>query len=315
MDRIHKELSEAKSVAISGHIRPDGDCMGSCLGLYNYIQKRYPEVDVDVYLESIPPAFKFMKNSDKIHLDCESDKVYDLFFSLDCGAKDRLGKAAKYLDSAKKSICIDHHVSNDGFADINYIEPDISSTSQYIYELIDTSYVDIPIAECLYVGIVHDTGVFQYDCTSSRTMAVAGELMDKGIDYSRLIDESYYMKYIIQNRVMGYCLLNCELKLDGKVVVAVLPLEVSKKYGAVPSDFEGIVAQLRHTYGIEVAIFAYEFPAGGYKVSLRSCNYVDVSKIAMKYDGGGHVKAAGCSVKGDIETILEDILAQVSEQL
>ena len=315
MDRIHEELSKAKTVAIAGHIKPDGDCMGSCLGLYNYIRKRYPDIEADVFLEAIPPAFAFMKGSDEIILDYSGKEDYDLFFSLDCGATDRLGKAKKFFDKAKKTICIDHHISNTGFADINYIRPEISSTSEYVYELIDTSFVDIPIAECLYVGIVHDTGVFQYSCTSSRTMRIAGELMDKGIDYPRLVDESYYMKYIVQNRLMGYCLLNCELKLEGKVVLSVLPKSVIDEYGGVASDLEGIVAILRHTKDIEVAAFIYELNEKRYKVSLRSSGKADVASIAVKFGGGGHKMAAGYSISCELNKGIDQLLELIEEQL
>lgn len=316
MEEIWKEVEAAGTLAIGGHIKPDGDCMGSCMGLYNYILKKYPEKKVDVYLEAIPPAFVFMKNTDRIKLGYEDHEPYDLFLALDCGDIDRLGKADKYFKNAKRTICIDHHISNKGYADINYIKPHISSTSEYVYELMDKSYVDIPIAECLYVGIVHDTGVFQYSCTSSRTMTVAGELMDKGIDYPRLVDESYYMKYMVQNRLMGYCLLNCELKLDDKVVLAVLPKEILDKYGGVASDLEGIVAVLRHTKDVEVAVFIYELNPGRFKVSLRSSSgIVDVSKIAVEFGGGGHKMAAGYSINCEVNKGIERLLSMIEDQL
>lgn len=316
MDKtIHEELLKAKSVAISGHVRPDGDCMGSSLGLYHYIKNKYPEINVDVYLEAIPPAFVFMKDSDLIKLELDDNKEYDLFFALDCGDETRLGKFSKLLNMAKKRICIDHHVSNKGFADVSYIEPEMSSTSELVYSLIDTDYVNLHSAECLYTGIVHDTGVFQYSSTTSLTMRRAGELMDKGIDYPRIVDESYYMKYVVQNRLMGYSLLNCELKLDGKVVMSILPKTVIDEFGGVASDLEGIVAQLRHTKDVEVAIFAYELEDGKYKLSLRACNYVDVACIATEFGGGGHVRAAGCSVEGDINLIIDKILSMIKAQL
>lgn len=315
MHRIHEEILKAKTVGISGHIKPDGDCLGSCMALYNYIRNRYPEVQVDVYLEAIPPAFTFIKNVDKIVLDCDKDIEHDLFFALDCGSVDRLGKAEKYLNTAKRTICIDHHVSNKGFADINYILPDISSTSEYIYELIDKDYVDIPVAECIYMGIIHDTGVFQYSCTSSRTMAIAGELMDKGIDFPYIVDHSYFMKYIVQNRLMGYCLLNCQLRADDKIIVSILPKAILDEFGGVASDLEGIVAQLRNTKDVEAAIFAYELKEGRYKISMRSCGKVELTSIAEKYSGGGHKFAAGCSTNGDINEAVDDIVSMISEQL
>ena len=139
--------------------------------------------------------------------------------------------------------------------------------------------------------------------------------MDKGIDYPRIVDESYYMKYVVQNRLMGYCLLNCELKLDGKVILSVLPKKVIEEFGGVASDLEGIVAQLRQTKDVEVAIFAYELEDGLYKLSLRACNYVDVAQIASEFGGGGHVRAAGCSVTENINSVIDKVLSMIKAQL
>ena len=315
MKQIHEEILKAKTIAISGHIKPDGDCYGSCMGLYNYIKNKYEGKKVDVFLEALPPAFTFIKGTEDIKLDYKSEADYDLFFALDCGDVDRMGKAEEIFKKSKRTICIDHHVSNKGFADINYILPEISSTSEYVYELIDKEYVDHAVAECLYMGIIHDTGVFQYQSTTSRTMAIAGELMDKGIDFSYIVDHSYFMKYIIQNRLMGYCLLNCKLYADDKVIVAVLPKSVIDEYGGVASDLEGIVAQLRNTKDVEAAIFAYELNEGQYKISLRSCGKVHLNEIAEKYNGGGHKFAAGCKTSGKIDEAIDDIISMISEQL
>lgn len=130
-------LKDAKTVAISGHIRPDGDCVGSCIGLYLYIKQEFPEVQADVYLEEIRDSFKFLEGTDKILHSCEEDKEYDLFIALDSGDKERLGASAKYFDTAKRTVCIDHHISNPGYAQANYIEAQASSTSELVYDILD----------------------------------------------------------------------------------------------------------------------------------------------------------------------------------
>ncbi len=311
-------IESSKSIAISGHIRPDGDCVGSCLAMYNYVATYYPSIDVHVYLDPIPNIFKFLKNADKIEdiHTLSEDTVFDLYIALDCSDGGRLGDAYSFFKQAKHTICIDHHMTNGGFAEYSYIIPDDSSTAELVYNQFGKDKITKDIAECLYVGIIHDTGVFQYSCTSSRTMEVAGELMDKGIDYPRLVDESYYMKYMVQNRLMGYCLLNCELKLDDKVVIAVLPKEILDKYGGVASDLEGIVAVLRHTKDIEVAVFVYELNPGRFKVSLRSSSgKVDVSKIAVEFGGGGHKMAAGYSINCEVNKGIDKLMKMIEEQL
>ena len=135
--KLSEILQDTKTVAISGHIRPDGDCVGSCIGLYLYIQQEFPDVQPTVYLEEIRDSFKFLEGSDRIIHSCEEEKVYDLFIALDAGDKQRLGASAKYFDTAKRTVCIDHHISNPGYAQTNYIEAKASSTCELIYDILD----------------------------------------------------------------------------------------------------------------------------------------------------------------------------------
>ena len=185
-------LADAKTVAIAGHVRPDGDCAGSCLATYNYIKNYFPHVKVDLYLEPIPNIFKFMKRSEEILSEWPDDRKYDLFIAQDCGDAKRLGNAAKYFESAEHTICVDHHVSNQNFAEHNYIFPDASSTCELIFELLPDERIDREIAECIYTGMVHDTGVFQYSCTSRKTMEIAGKLIEKGINFPKIVDWMIY---------------------------------------------------------------------------------------------------------------------------
>lgn len=315
MTNFDEFLAEACTVAIAGHIHPDGDCVGSCLATYNYIKIFYPQITVDLYLEPIPNIFKFLSRSNEIISDCSADKTYDLFIAQDCGDAGRLGDAACYCENAKKTICVDHHVSNTGFANEDYIFPHASSTCELVYELLPKERITKEIAECIYTGIVHDTGVFQYSCTSKRTMEIAGALMDMGINYPKIVDETYYTKTYNQNRIGGLALVKSKLHLAGKCISSFITLEEMQEYDVLPKHLDGIVNQLRITKDVEVAIFLYQTEKDGYKVSLRSCEYVDVAKIAVSYGGGGHVRAAGCSRKGDAAQIIEEVVAKVAEQI
>lgn len=311
---LQKALQRAKKVAIGGHIRPDGDCVGSCMGLYNYIRTWYPETEIDVYLEDIPNSFRFIKATDKISHKIK-EKRYDLFIALDCGDMERLGFSGGLFKTAEKTLCIDHHISNQAFADENYIKPDASSTSELVFELLDKSKITREIAECLYLGMVHDTGVFQYSCTSPDTMTAAAELMKTGIDYSKIISDTYYKKSYVQNQILGRALLESILFMDGRCIVSVLSKKTMEFYGVAPKDLEGIVSQLRVTEGVKVAMFLYETAAHEYKISLRSNEDVDVSKIAQFFGGGGHKKAAGFSMKGTPHDVINNISKQIEQQL
>lgn len=137
MENLKSQLEGVGTVAIAGHVRPDGDCVGSCLAVYNYIKTYAPQIQVDLYLQPIPNIFKFLKNSEKIKSEYPQMPVYDLFIMLDCGDTARLGDAAVYFEEAKKTVCIDHHVSNTGLQDENYIFPKASSASELVFELIE----------------------------------------------------------------------------------------------------------------------------------------------------------------------------------
>lgn len=308
-------LAKKQTVALGGHIRPDGDCVGSVMGLYLYLQEQYPELQVDVYLENLADRFLFIQDTDKIHSEIDDSKVYDLFICMDCGDKERLGFSAPLFESAKMTACIDHHVSNEAFADYNEIIPDASSTSELIYRLIDKDKISLHCAEALYMGIAHDTGVFQYSCTSRRTMEIAGKLMEKGFDFNELLDQTFFQKTYLQNQILGRALLESMLLMDGKCIISALRKKDLDFYGVTSEDLDGIVSQLRNTTGVEVAIFLYETAIQEFKVSLRSNGKVDVSRVASYFGGGGHVRAAGCTMQGSVYDVLNNLTLHIEKQL
>lgn len=312
---IEEKLTGIQSVGIAGHVRPDGDCVGSTLAVYNYIRMYVPQIDVRLYLEPIPNIFRFLNYSGEIR-NVYTDKMdFDLFIALDCGDIERLGNAAKYFEHAAHTLCIDHHVSNQAFADDNYIFPDASSTCELVFELMDNEKITKEIAECLYTGIVHDTGVFQYSCTSSKTMQAAGILMDKGIDFSRIIDETFYTKTYCQNRVMGQVLLDSRLYLDEKVIIGTLTREQMEEFKVLPKHLEGIVSQLRVTKDTKLAVFLYENEDGTFKVSFRVNGDFNAAELAMHFGGGGHVKAAGCTMGTCLEENIDKLLQEIAKRL
>lgn len=315
MKHLDEILQGVKTVGISGHVRPDGDCVGSTLGVYNYISTYYPEIEVSLYLDPIPNIFKFLKNADQINSDRSLEKHFDLYIAMDCGDSNRLGDSAKYFESAKKTACIDHHISNTSFADENYIVPSASSTCELVCDLIDEEKITKEIAECLYTGMAHDTGVFQYTCTSRKTMNIGGMLMEKGIDYTKIVDETFYQKTFNQNRILGQALLNSKLYLDGAVNLTYISLAEMKEFECEPKHLDGIVQQIRVTKGVRVAVFLYENEDGTYKVSTRANDDTDLAQLAVIFGGGGHKKAAGFSVDGPLESAISKVLMELEKSL
>ena len=314
MKNISEILDGVRTVGIAGHIRPDGDCIGSCMALYLYIRENFPDIKADVYLEDPKPVFDYIEGMDQVKTETDGEKVYDLFITCDVSARDRLAVAGEYFETAAKTACIDHHVSNSGFADINHVEGEVSSASEVLYTLLDEDRLTRSIAIAIYTGIVHDTGVFQYSSTSPETMRIAGELMKWDFDFSRIIDESFYQKTYIQNQVMGRVLAESILLQNGKCVVGYLKRREMEFYGVEGKDLDGVVSQLRLTAGVEVAIFIYETETQFFKVSLRSNGDVDVSKVAVYFGGGGHVRAAGCDMQGSMYDVINNLTAEIEKQ-
>lgn len=311
-----KELLEGKqSVALGGHVRPDGDCVGSTMGLYLYLKENFPQIETDLYLESVPEAYSMIRHTDEVKSELPEGKIYDLFICMDCGDLQRLGFSQKLFIESKQTACIDHHVSNEAFADVNYIVPDASSTSELVYNLLDYDKMSLETAEALYMGIAHDTGIFRYSCTSPETMEAAAQLMRKGVDTAKITDRTYYEKTYIQNQILGKALLESIMVLDQRCIVSVVRLKEMEFFKAKPSDLEGIVSQMRQTKGVEVAMFLHETASQTFKVSLRSKEQVDVSSIAKYFGGGGHVRAAGVTMKGSVHDVINNLTALIEKQL
>lgn len=315
MNCLENWLAEAENVAIAGHVRPDGDCVGSCLGLFNYIQDNFPGVQVTVYIEKPSEVFNFLKGIDNICYDYSQEKTYDVFFSLDSGDKERLGQAAKYFDLAKHTICIDHHISNTGFAEENYIKGELSSTCELLCDFMEEEKISVDTAKCLYMGIAHDTGVFQYSNTTAKTLSTVGMLMEKGINFTKIIDETIYQKTYKQQQITGRALLESMRVLKGKVIFSAVHEKEMEFYGVTPKDLSGIINQLRTTVGVEVAIFMYELEPRVFKVSMRSNSYVNVSEIASFFGGGGHVRAAGCTMQGGMHDVINNLTEHIEKQM
>lgn len=317
--KILQECSGAQKIGIGGHIRPDGDCIGSCLTLYQYLTKCLDDsVKVKVYLEKPAPIFAQLQGFDDIETNFPEEDGFDIFFVLDCNLE-RLGEGAKYFHSAKKTINIDHHISNPGCGDLNYVMPNIGSTSEIIYDLIvaedNEAVLDKNMAETIYTGIIHDTGVFQYSNTTPKTMEIGAKLIGYGFDFPRLIEETFYQRTYRQTQILGRALMESIRFMDGQCIASCVDQKMMDFYGVTTHDFDGIVNQLRNIKGIHCAIFMYQTNTLEYKISMRSDERVDVSKVATYFGGGGHMRAAGCTMQGTFHDCVNNLSLHIEKQL
>ena len=313
MNKLLELIENAKNIAITGHVSPDGDCTGSTLALYNYITENFEGKQVRVCLEKPSMKFSYMNGFDLISEDPFSEA--DLLVSLDASDRERLGSRGVMLDTAKESICIDHHVTNTNFAKFNIVEDFRSSTCELLYTLLDYDKISVNTAVCLYTGIVHDSGVFKYQSTTRQTMEIAGALIDKGFDFTKIIDDTYFKKNFNATRLLGLVLTNAKLIFDGKCCYGLLDYDTWTGYIDDKKKMDGIIDNLRNIDGVEIALFMYETAKDEHKVSLRSIN-ADVSAIATALGGGGHMRAAGATVYGKADELLENtILPMIKKEL
>lgn len=315
---IYEEVKSYQRIGIGGHIRPDGDCIGASVGLYFYLTKRLPEADIYVFLERPGNSFRNVPGMEVI--DCEEDyrewEAVDAFIALDT-VPERLGAALDLYQRAEKTINIDHHISNQADdAMVNYVVPGASATSELIYDVIDKSYLDATIAQLLYMGMAHDTGVFRYSNTSPKTLRAAADLLEYGFDFSKLIDETFYEKTYLQNQILSRIVLDSRRYMDGKIIVGAADHHFIGRYDARKEDFEGVVNQLRITQGVECAVFIYEKEKGYFKCSLRaSSDLVDVAKIAVEFGGGGHIRASGFDAQMELSALEGKLVEMISGQI
>lgn len=315
MNDFLREIENAKTIVLLGHMRPDGDCVGSCLGVYNYVIDNYPDKEIDVYLDDFKPEFMFLRGADKIRHE-KQDKNYDLCISIDSGDLKRHGDFETYFHGAKRTMCVDHHISNEGFGDVCFVKTECAAAAEALYTLFEEDKIKKECAECLYVGIVHDTGVFKFSNTTRQTMEIAGALIEKGARTTEVIDGTFYKKTFKQNKMLAKALEEAFLMFDGKVIVSCLTKEVFDENNATNLDTDGVVDALRITEGVECALWMYEYPVKGrFKCSLRSNDNINVNLVASAFGGGGHIRAAGCELDGDKDTIMLKVTELIKEQL
>lgn len=308
-------VREAEKVVLLGHIHPDGDCLGATLGLRQYLKETMPEKPVDIYLDNPADKFSYLAGFSEIKTAYDPQAAYDLCVTLDASDLERLGDFKPYFDAASRTVCIDHHKTNPRFAMENVVDGDASSCCEVLFGCLDPEKISKKTAECIYTGLVHDTGVFKYSSTSRKTMDIAGQMMEKGIDFGSIIDDSFYRKTFTQNRLMGRALTGAKLYFGGRLIASTLLAEDLEAEGADSNDVDGIIDQLRITGGVECAVLLYEKTRGEFKVSLRSNKIVDVSQVAVQFAGGGHARAAGCTLHGDADGCLQQILDAIRPAL
>ena len=315
MNIYHKILdliNQHSSFAISAHVNPDGDSIGSQLAVYSFLTDLNKHVRI-FNTDSIPSNYRFLPLSDKIEqpdtLDGYSPEV---LIVLDASTLVRIGgHLSKALVPEQVTINIDHHASADHFGDYNLVETSASSTCEIIYKLIQLSSAKVSYkqATALYTGIMFDTGCFRYSNSTPQVHRIAANLIDQGIEVDKIYRNVYETNPVQRLRLLTKALETVELTPDGKIVSLMVDQKMLNYTDTTLEDVDGIINQIRSIDTVEVAIMAASNTPGQSKISMRSKDYVDVGKVCAEFGGGGHARAAGClidkSCKDALETVVE----------
>ncbi len=310
---INQIIKQSKNIAIIAHKDPDGDCLGSLLGWRQILYEQYGKDGkvIEGYVEGeIPDSFKFLSDISTIR-STPSDDIYDVVFVLDASDLNRIGIMNAVFNQAKVTVCIDHHVTNKGFCEINLIDPSASSTGELVYEL--AQILDMQIspksAEGLYTAILTDTGKFTYNNTSPKTMRYAAEMMDMGILFSEIASHIYGSEIQAVYQAKSKIQSNVAFYFGGRLSLAIIERQLLEDHQIKMKDIDGVVETIRDIKGVQVACLIKEVGTDKTKVSLRSKGQVNVSEISSEFGGGGHPRAAGfnleCNLAMSIETVLK----------
>ena len=314
-EQIGQALREGVRFAVLGHVRPDGDALGSQLALGLSLKQLGKDVRI-WNEEGMLEKYSFLPNANLLTKPPAEPEDVDVAIALDTAIQNRLGNSLPAVRSAKVWINIDHHPSNPGYGDLVYIDPKSPATGQILFELIKSEKlpIDAAIAENLYVAISTDTGSFQYPNTTARTLEIAAELVRAGVDVGRVSQLTYENYPRRRVELLRDLLGTMRFDANDRVASFSLSLATAKKLGVLPEDNEGLIDHLRAIRGVIVAVFFEELADGKVRVSMRSKNEkVNVCAICEKFGGGGHVLAAGARVRGSLAEVERKILEEVRD--
>lgn len=317
--RLKTLVLEQDSFTIATHINPDGDAIGSLLGLFYLLEKMGKNVSIAWDTESeIPPQYSFLPGVDKILESSKKPEVDTVrnFIALDCADFNRLGGLKKLADQAQTLINVDHHPENDGFGVIGLLDKDAPACAELVFRLSQVLDVELDssIAVSLYVGLVTDTGRFQYSNTNARAFDMAQELLRYDISPNEIFQKVYENYSFEVVKLLGLVLNKAKLVSDIGLVYSTVTLDEISQIGAKLKETENLIDSLRGVRKARIAAIFKEYPNNHTKVSLRSKGNTDVERIAARFGGGGHINASGCEIDLGIDKAVEKLIQVIKEE-
>ncbi|MFZ5634830.1 MAG: DHH family phosphoesterase [Bacillota bacterium] len=309
LQEISDVLMRSSRILLCGHIVPDGDCLGSVAAMGITLERMGKKVTM-ASPDPLPHTMLFLPGADRFYTGGDVGGDFDVFVVLDCSVPDRLGALRRYLDRKLVVVNIDHHINSSDFAHYNYLDPHAAATGEILMDLIDLmgAGLDREVATCLYVAIVTDTGSFQYENTTPQTLRRVARLMETGIPAAMINVRLYEEKPLQTIQVLGAALEKLKISPCGKVAWVVVERELLSRFSAREEHTDGLINFVRTIKGVEIAILFRETEPGRYKVGFRSKGEADVHRLASRLGGGGHTRASGCVLKGDLKQIIDMVV-------
>ncbi len=319
LNNVVKAIREHRNFLVTAHIEPEADAIGSQLAIASLL-RRLGKRAVIIDQDKPPISCDFLPGIDSINIagDMGKRKVarFDCALVVDCPTIERAGKSADFIPSGATVVNIDHHVSNRMFGDVNWVDSKSAATGEMVFGIFKKLRMGLTRQEAvsIYAAILIDTGSFRYSNTTARTHLMAAELMKSGLDTNMIYENLFEMKTYPVTHLLGHSLVTMKRSKDGKIVWMWITDDMLKESGAEIKDAENFIGFARSVRGCKVAVLFKESRADGLvKVSLRGKNGVDVNKIASKFGGGGHLAAAGCSIKAGRSEAEKRILSEISK--
>lgn len=314
--RIIESIRDARTFCIVGHIRPDGDCIGSQLALALALKNEGKKVTV-WNEDAVPQKLRFL-DTEKLFAKPHAGEKFDCVIATDCASFERLGKCRDHIGNRKVFINIDHHTSNTRYADINWVMGKEPSSGELIYRLLRAASwpVTKPIADCLFTAVSTDTGSFQYPSTRPATYHVAGDLVKRGADLAKICDEVYQSYSLQRVRLLRHVYNSFKLTHDDQIAWFWLKQKDFTRTGAERNDTEGLIEHIRDIEPVVAACCFEEMEPNLVRISLRSKNgKVNVNEIAALFGGGGHPAAAGARIAGSPVSVQRRVIAAIKKAL
>ena len=307
-------IKASKNILIISHLNPDGDTLGSMCGLYSAILDNYKKKPDMLLMSNLPDIYKFIPyiNEAKHISEYDKSREYDLVINVDVASYDRMFESEIFFSKAKTTVNIDHHITNEKYAKLNYVVPEASSTGEVLFTIFESLDLKISLntAKALYTAILTDTGSFRFNNTTQQALHTVSKLVGLGVVPSEIYKYCYESNTKEHVQFQAYCINNAVFTENNKIAYIIIYKKDMEKFNVAEDCTEGLTEKLRAIKSVEVAFIVKQLGINTSKISMRS-ESVDISGVCVKFGGGGHKLAAGCLIKTNVEEAATKVLEEV----